>query len=66
MHIPSVRGLKWAFLAGVFAMLIAASASSQQTRVIHADMATVTGPHSEVPLRIVGAGRAADGLRTDW
>jgi xylan 1,4-beta-xylosidase len=66
LRIPSVRGPKWALLTGVLAVLIAASASSQQTRVIHADMAEVTGPHSEVPLRVVGAGRAEEGLRADW
>jgi xylan 1,4-beta-xylosidase len=34
--------------------------------VIHADVTKVTGPHSEVPLRVVGAGRAEEGLRADW
>jgi hypothetical protein len=66
LRIPSVRCPKWALLPCVLAVLIAASASSQQTRVIHADMAKVTGPHSEVPLRVVGAGRAEEGLRADW
>jgi xylan 1,4-beta-xylosidase len=44
----------------------AASAQSPQKRVVHADLAKVTGPHSPVPLRVVGAGRAAEGLRADW
>jgi len=66
LRIPSVRGPKRTLLPGLLAVLIAASASSQQTRVIHADMAKVTGPHSEVPLRVVGAGRAEEGLRADW
>jgi xylan 1,4-beta-xylosidase len=66
LRIPSVRGPKWTLLPGVLAVVMAASASSQQTRVIHADMAKVTGPHSEVPLRVVGAGRAEEGLRADW
>jgi xylan 1,4-beta-xylosidase len=66
LRIPSVCGSKWQLLPGVLAVLIAASASSQQTRVIHADVAKVTGPHSEVPLRVVGAGRAEEGLRADW
>src|SRR5580658_10392651 len=69
-RIPSVRGPKWALLTGALAVLIAASASSQQTRVIHADMAKVTGPHNDVPLRVVGAGRAEEGFapagRESW
>jgi xylan 1,4-beta-xylosidase len=39
---------------------------SQQKRVVHADLAKVTGPHSAVPMRVVGAGRASEGLRADW
>ncbi len=31
-----------------------------------ADLSKVTGPHSDVPLRVVGAGRAEEGLRADW
>jgi Beta-xylosidase len=41
-------------------------AQNASPRVIHADVAHVTGPHSPVPLRVVGAGRAAEGLRADW
>jgi xylan 1,4-beta-xylosidase len=43
-----------------------ASAQSQQTRTVNADVSKMTGPHSEVPLRVVGAGRAEEGLRADW
>jgi len=39
---------------------------SSQGRVVHADVSHVTGPHSKVPLLVVGAGRAAEGLRADW
>lgn len=39
---------------------------SAQTRVVTADVEHVTGEHSKVPLRVVGAGRAAEGLRADW
>jgi xylan 1,4-beta-xylosidase len=41
-------------------------AHAQQTRVVNADVSKVTGPHSPVPLRVVGAGRAEEGLRADW
>ncbi len=37
-----------------------------QTRIVRADLAQVTGPHSEVPMFCVGAGRAEEGLRADW
>jgi len=36
------------------------------TRVVHADLGVVVNPHTEVPLRVVGAGRAEEGLRADW
>src|SRR5579871_1045419 len=42
------------------------NAVAQTTRHIHSDLAQVTGPHSDVPLRVVGAGRAEEGLRADW
>jgi xylan 1,4-beta-xylosidase len=50
-------------LAALFTALAPASA---QTRVVHADVSKITGPHSEVPMRVVGAGRAEEGLRADW
>jgi xylan 1,4-beta-xylosidase len=37
-----------------------------QNRTVHADIGRVLGPHSQVPLRCVGAGRANEGLRADW
>jgi len=37
-----------------------------QNRTVHADIGHVIGPHSHVPLRCVGAGRANEGLRADW
>jgi xylan 1,4-beta-xylosidase len=37
-----------------------------QSRVVHADLSRVVGSHSEVPMRVVGAGRAEEGLRADW
>jgi xylan 1,4-beta-xylosidase len=37
-----------------------------QKRVVHADLAHVTGPHSKAPMLVVGAGRAEEGLRADW
>ena len=40
--------------------------AAQPTRTIHADLAHETGPHSTVALRVVGAGRAEEGLRADW
>lgn len=43
-----------------------ATALAQTTRYVSADLARVTGPHSDVPLRVVGAGRAEEGLRADW
>jgi xylan 1,4-beta-xylosidase len=42
------------------------SGQSPQKRVVHADLSKVTGPHSQVPLLVVGAGRAEEGLRADW
>lgn len=35
-------------------------------RVIVADVARTTGPHSRAALMVVGAGRANEGLRADW
>ncbi|MDT5270519.1 MAG: hypothetical protein QOH49_2705 [Acidobacteriota bacterium] len=35
-------------------------------RVISADYRRVKGPRDRFPLLVVGAGRAAEGLRADW
>ncbi len=52
---------------GILVMLCTGVAGqSAQKRVVHADLLRVTGPHSKVPLLVVGAGRAAEGLRADW
>ena len=37
-----------------------------QTRTVRADVSRVIGPHTTVPLRVIGAGRANEGLRADW
>jgi xylan 1,4-beta-xylosidase len=47
-------------------LLMPSFGAAPQHRVIRADLAKVTGPHSAVPLEVVGAGRAAEGLRADW
>jgi xylan 1,4-beta-xylosidase len=40
--------------------------AAAQTRTVHADLGHIVGPHSPVPLRVIGAGRANEGLRADW
>jgi xylan 1,4-beta-xylosidase len=50
-------------------MLVACAApfaTIAQSRTVHADVAKIIGPHTTVPLRVVGAGRANEGLRADW
>ena len=56
------------FSAALTLCLLAASGTllSGQQRTIHADVSRVTAPHSRVPLRCIGAGRANEGLRADW
>ena len=46
--------------------LSSSTSFAQATRSVRADISHVTGPHSDVPLRVVGAGRAEEGLRADW
>ena len=43
-----------------------AMGQAAQKRVVNADLAHVTGPHSKAPMLVVGAGRAEEGLRADW
>ncbi len=61
---PIVRILR--DLAVSFAVVLIVSPLMGQSRVVHADLSKVAGPHSPVPLRVVGAGRASEGLRADW
>ncbi len=42
------------------------SAQVPKGREVHADLSRVAGPHSQIPMRVVGAGRAEEGLRADW
>lgn len=53
-------------LSAVASALAFAATLPAQTRTVQADVSQVTGPHSDVPLRVVGAGRANEGLRADW
>ena len=58
-----------ACLACLFASVAAAAAQSgtgATSREIDSDLSHVVGPHSRVPLMVVGAGRANEGLRADW
>ena len=43
-----------------------AQSPSAPSRVISADYSRVKGPHNKFFREVVGAGRAAEGLRTDW
>jgi xylan 1,4-beta-xylosidase len=37
-----------------------------RTRIVRADISKTAGPHTSVPFRCIGAGRANEGLRADW
>lgn len=50
----------------VGALLSCVPLRAQTERRIEVDVAKVAGPHSRVPLMMVGAGRANEGLRADW
>lgn len=55
------------YLSVLAATLCAGLASSLgHARTIAAAWDDVAGPHSDAPLRCVGAGRANEGLRADW
>jgi len=53
-----------AICAGV--PLVAGAQTSRPARVISADFRRVKGPRDRFPQLVVGAGRAAEGLRADW
>jgi len=53
-------------LALAFSLSAVAQSAASGTREISVDLARVQGPHSAVPLMVVGAGRANEGLRADW
>jgi xylan 1,4-beta-xylosidase len=55
-----------ACLAFTCGFAAAQSVSPVPTRVIEADLSRTDGPHTQVPLMVVGAGRANEGLRADW
>src|SRR5277367_5635654 len=67
-HAPfhAVRRSSCLLFVGWIALGASALARAQETRTVHVDLAHGTGAHSEVPLRLVGAGRAEEGLRADW
>ena len=52
----------------IIAILLFIPITKAQTpnRVITADFTKAKGPHNEFFREVVGAGRAAEGLRTDW
>lgn len=54
------------FSATVLLLSAAPVLAQSADRVVTADVSRVIGPHSTVPLEVVGAGRAAEGLRADW
>ena len=64
MHIQKV--LFSTFLLGMLASLPGEVLGQSPTRVISADYRRVKGPRDRFPQLVVGAGRAAEGLRADW
>lgn len=52
--------------AAIVAAICLPGRAGAQVRSVVADVSQTTGPHSRVPLRCIGAGRANEGLRADW
>jgi xylan 1,4-beta-xylosidase len=52
-------------LLAILSILLPAAATAQ-TRTVRADVSKTAGPHTTMPFRVVGAGRANEGLRADW
>jgi len=63
--VPLIRDIVISSLV-LLTVCTASMGQSSQTRVVRADLSHVTGPHSQSPLLVVGAGRANEGLRADW
>ena len=63
VSLKSTASLCFLLLALVFA---SAQTPSPPARIVSADYTQVKGPKSTVYRRCVGAGRLAEGLRTDW
>jgi xylan 1,4-beta-xylosidase len=54
---------------GIFTIALSLAAPfylSAQTRIVRVDVSHPVGPHTSVPFRVIGAGRANEGLRADW
>ena len=63
---PGRRVAKALFAAVFFAVLAVPAFAETNARVISADYHRVKGPRNRFPQLVVGAGRAAEGLRADW
>ena len=53
-------------IPSLLSLVILSALAHAQTRTVRADLAHSAGPHTQVPLRCIGAGRANEGLRADW
>src|ERR1035441_4141520 len=65
-RVMSVRLRNLFFVSSLILGSAILSAQVPKGREVHADLSRVAGPHSQVPMRVVGAGRAEEGLRADW
>lgn len=66
MRFLSVYRSYFVVLAAFLIVCSGVTGQNPQNRVVRADLSHVTGPHSQAPLLVVGAGRASEGLRADW